>query len=481
MTNSQLAVRIGSQRPAFLSLPAERLGSAGSEAVELAAMAGLDLDDWQAWLLAESMQQNATGRWSAFEVALLVARQNGKGGWLEARQLAGLFLNGEQLAVHTAHEFKTCFEHFLRIVALIENTPDLDARVQRIRRGAGEQSIELRTGERLRFLARSAGSGRGMSGDTVYLDEAFALTPQIMGALLPTLSAVPNPQLVYTSSHPSFSQRVLWELVQRGRRGDSPRLLYADWGNPAGVQAHDREAWYRANPALGIRIDEQFVIAEMEAMRAFPDEFLRERLGVLLDSDASGAISLGAWNACVDAESSAPAGFPALAIGPGMEWAALGFAGLRADGRCHLEVVRHGKGTQWIVEAALNACADTNQPLIVDPKSPTAGLVDRLRSAGVVLREVSGSEFVTACAALQDEANNGTIRHLGQPALTEAITGADIRPVGEAWAFSARASNADITPLLAVTLAAVGARSPQHTSSAGGFVDLNDVFSDDDD
>ena len=443
-------------------------------------MAGLDLDEWQQMLLLESLQQNDAGLWSAFEVALLVPRQNGKGSWLEARQLAGLFLNGEQLAVHTAHEFKTCFEHFLRIVSLIENTPDLDARVQRIRRGAGEQSIELRSGERLRFLARTSGSGRGMSGDTVYLDEAFALTPQIMGALLPTLSAVPNPQLVYTSSHPSFSQRVLWELVQRGRSGESPRLLYADWGNPVGTQAHDRDAWYRANPALGIRIDEEFVIAEMEAMRAFPDEFLRERLGVLLEMDAAGVIPLGTWNANVDPASSATVGCPALSVGPGSEWAALGFAGLRTDGLMHVEVVRHGKGTQWVVEAALNATRDTGSPLIVDPRSPTGGLLDRLRAAGVPLREIAAAEFVAACAALQDGANSSTIRHLGQPSLTEAITGADIRSVGEAWAFSARASTADITPLLAVTLAAIGART-SGASGAGGFVDMNDLFPDDDD
>jgi hypothetical protein len=138
-----LDVRIGCQRPAFLNLPGERHASVGQEAIDLAALAGLRLDEWQQWLLLESLQTQRDGRWSAFEVAALVPRQNGKGGFLEARQLYGLFLGGEQLAVHTAHEFKTCFEHFLRMVALVENTPELDRRVARIRRGAGEQSIEL--------------------------------------------------------------------------------------------------------------------------------------------------------------------------------------------------------------------------------------------------------------------------------------------------------------------------------------------------
>lgn len=468
--SSRPSGKLGSQKPAWVNLPADRHGSAGPEAIELASLAGLQLDKWQSWLLTEMLQQDKGGRWSAFEVAVLVPRQNGKGGLLEARQLAGLFLNGEQLQVHTAHEFKTCFEHFLRIVSLVENTPELDAKVQRIRRGAGEQAIELKTGERLRFLARTSASGRGMSGDTVYLDEAFALTPEIMGALLPTLSAVPNPQVVYTSSHPKFEQRVLWELVQRGRQGGSPRLLYADWGNEPGVDATCHTAIARANPAFGIRITPEFVAAEREAMRSFPEEFLRERLGVLLEVELSAVIPLDVWRSCIDEGSMPAAGVPALSIGPGMRWAALGFAGRRDDGRLHVELVRHGRGTDWVVEAAKNATADTGHPLMVDPKSPTAGFVDRLRSAGVPVVEVSQADFVQGCAALQADALSGVLRHLGQPMLFEAVSGAEIRSVGETWAFSARQSTVDITPLLAVTLAAIGARTAESHGDKPFFV-----------
>jgi hypothetical protein len=41
------------------------------------------------------------GKWAAFEAGLEVARQNGKGGVYEARELAGLFLLGERLLVHS--------------------------------------------------------------------------------------------------------------------------------------------------------------------------------------------------------------------------------------------------------------------------------------------------------------------------------------------------------------------------------------------
>jgi phage terminase large subunit-like protein len=478
LTNSHPSERTGSQQPAFLTLPADRQGSQGEEAIELAELAGLHLDEWQQWLLTEMLQVNSRGRWAAYEACIVLPRQNGKGSLLEARQLWGLFLGGEMLAVHTAHEFKTAYEHFLRIRSLVENTPALAEKVERIRTGAGDQAIELKNGARLRFIARSSGSGRGLTGDTIYLDEAFALTPEIMGALLPTLSAVPNPQLVYTSSAPRFSQKVLFELVQRGRSHTSEQLLYAEWGNEQGVQASDKEAWYRANPALGIRILEHSVQAELEAMRAFPEEFLRERLGVVLESDAAGVIPLNVWRELADPASSAPTGVPALAVGPGMAWSALGFAGRRPDGSVHVEVVRHSTGTAWLIDSCRRAYADTGHPIILDAKSPSGGVVQALTDAGVPVQEVSPAQFVRACASLQEAALNGRIHHLDQPALNEAITGADIRPVGEAWAFSARASSTDITPLLAVTLAASGL-ADQATTTEAGFTDLSDFLDDD--
>jgi hypothetical protein len=62
----------------------------------------------------------ADGKWSAFEVGLVVSRQNGKGGILEARELLGLFELGERLIVHSAHQFDTSMEAFLRMEQLLE-------------------------------------------------------------------------------------------------------------------------------------------------------------------------------------------------------------------------------------------------------------------------------------------------------------------------------------------------------------------------
>jgi hypothetical protein len=96
----------GHQRPRIFTVPGTALSSAGQEAVELAARAGLKLDPWQQHVLDQGMGERADGNWAAPEVAVNVPRQNGKGGIIEARELWGLFVGGEQLILHSAHEFK---------------------------------------------------------------------------------------------------------------------------------------------------------------------------------------------------------------------------------------------------------------------------------------------------------------------------------------------------------------------------------------
>lgn len=465
--SSTVDARIGSQEPRVSLLP-NATGSAGPEAVELAALAGLHLDPWQQWCLDAALGEDEDHQWAAFEVAILVGRQNGKGSILEARQLAGLFLLNERLQVHTAHEFKTCFEHFLRMVSLIESTPELDKRVARIRRGAGEQAIELKTGERLRFLARSSGSGRGMSGDCVYLDEAFALTPHMMGALLPTLSARPNPQVWYTSSAPMATSEVLHHVVDRGRKGGDGRLFYAEWGNELPVDLEDVDAWYRANPAMGIRIDEEFVRAELEALRSMPSEFERERLGIpeLPSVDLRPAkLPAKEW---ANTATGQPPDVDVGDITIGWEvtrdgtWASIGigFGDIRTP---YVELVEHRQGTGWL-PARLVQLVQKWQPLAVGcinaggSAAQVGSVLAAFREASIaddLLTLVSMTQYRAACGGMYSDVMEGRLhRFNAQGPLDTAVETAVERSYGpDSWLFESRSTSTPISPLVAVTIA----------------------------
>ena len=457
---------LGVQRPVHQHRPVGVETSVGRDAVELAALAGLVLDDWQAWFLTESLRRDRRGRWEVFEAGLIVPRQNGKGALLEARQLFGLFWLEEPLQVHTAHEFKTAYEHFLRVSQLIEGCPDLDRKVLRVRRGAGEQAVELKNGCRLRFVARSTGSGRGFTGDAVYLDEAFALTSAMMGALLPTMSAVPNPQVWYTSSAPRTSSEVLHGLRRRGREGDGARLLYAEWGLDEDAALEDVDGWYRANPAMGIRIDEEFVQAELAAMRLMPAEFGRERLGIAepLEHDV---VVVANWDALADRQSKIESHHCiALDVSPDRQWASFGAAGRRGDGRLHVEAWETRPGTAWVLDVAVGSWNLLHLPVRIQTGSPAGSFIAPLRERGVEVVEMSPMDHAQAVGQFLDACANDQLRHLGATSLNTAVSGATVRHSGDADVWGRRGSRTNITPLVAVTLALGGVpAAPQRRSA----------------
>jgi phage terminase large subunit-like protein len=427
------------------------LRSLGEDAVDLAGLAGLHLDDWQADVLEGALGRSAGGNWSAFEVGLIVPRQNGKGSVLEARELHALFREPDsRLILHSAHEFKTAKEAFRRIVSLVENTPLLKAQVDHVRYTTGEEGIETKDGSRLKFVARSSGSGRGFSGDLIILDEAYNLSLDMMAALLPTMSARPNPQIWYTSSAPLpvASSDVLRKLCKRGRAGGSQSLVYSEWCAAHSDAVDDRGAWARANPALGIRITEEFISRELEALG--PEDFARERLGVWSDLEqGGGVIDVDRWSDRLDAESKL-SGQPsfALDVSPDRAWSSIGVAGGR-----HVELVDRRPGTAWLAERAVEVQEKWGGQFAVAKGSPAWSLKDELEAAGVKLLPIVTEEHAQACGDFYDAVMEGHLWHIGQPELDAAVAGADRRYYGDAWLWSRLRSSVDISPLVAVTLA----------------------------
>lgn len=468
----------GNQQPTYRSVPPYST-SAGREAVELAAHAGLKLDPWQQAVLEDGLGESPDGRWTSFEVACVLSRQNGKSAIFEARELAGLFLFGEKLIIHTAHEVKTSQEAFRRVTDLIRNTPDLMRRVKAIRLANGEQGVELKTGQRLRFLARSHGSGRGFSGDCVILDEAMLLGDNSMAALLPTMSAKPNPQLWYGASagvgEPSVQ---LARVRKRGLSGVDKSLAYLEWsadlhntGCTRDCNYHDDiddpATWAKANPGLGYRITNEYIERERRALpRAV---FARERLGVGdYPEDVSDAwliIPSFTWQGLADKRPYAPGDLAPVAMAIDVQHdrsaSSIAIAGGRPDGRTQVELADHRAGTGWVA-ARVAELQDRwrIETVTVDPGSPAGALIADLEANGVQVSPVTTREFCQACGAFYDAVFNNRLTHLDEPELNAAVASVSKRPLADAWAWERRNATS-VAPLVAASLAyhAVAAHS----------------------
>lgn len=453
---------LGEQRPRLESLPPADDWQQGEDAVELARDAGLVLDDWQQYVLLMALAMRGQ-RWAAFEVCLIVSRQNGKGSVIEALELAALFLFEDvQLILHSAHKFDTAADAFRRVLWLIEQNPDFNREVAKVIRSHGSESIELKNGKRLRFIARSSGAGRGFAADLVILDEAFNISEDAMASMLPTLSTRPNPQVWYTSTAGEPTSVQLGRVRERGLAGDDPSLGFMEWSvDPDSYDPADPAAWAQANPGLGIRITPEYV--DLERGGLTPDAFARERLGVgQYPTDLANAwlvIPRQSWIDLLDpgSEVAGKACFAADATWHGSH-AAIGVAGRRDDGRLHVEVADHQEGTAWLVPR-LAELVRRHKPsaVVIDPASQAGSLIVPLEAAGVTVTQPTTREVAQACGQFYEAAVDArSLRHRGDAELMAALGGAVSRPLADAWAWDRKTAAVDLSPLVACTLAAWG-------------------------
>lgn len=463
---------VGSRSPTIHLAP-PRVSTSGPEIVDLAAQAGLVLDPWQRDVLCDAMGEREDGNWAAFEAAVIVGRQNGKSAIFEARMLAGLFLLDEELIIYSAHEFKTAQEIFRRMEELVTGHYDFRRRVKAVSRSKGDEGIELTTRQRLRFVARSTGSGRGFSGDCNIWDECQILGEAPVDALMPTMSARRNPQLWYGGSAPDKDLAPCEQISRVRRRAldGAESLAYAEWSAELcsaqcgeGCKEHDDPAdprvWAKTNPGLGIRIDRERIEREHDSMSA--KGFARERLSVgnyvTETEDQWAVISHDAWSAIEDALSEA-AGAIMFAVDttPERNWSSIATAGARPDGLTHGELIDHRPGTGWLVERAVQLDGKW-KPLgwVIDPAGPAGSLIPEFGRAGLNVLTLTAREAAQACgqfydAVVEREGNVSTLRCMPHPALNAALAGAQKRRLADAWAWDRKATSVDISPLVALT------------------------------
>lgn len=469
---------VGSQWPRYFVAPAWT-STAGDDAIALAASCGIHLLPWQQLVLRNALGERPSGKWCSFEVGLVLPRQNGKNVIIVARQLAGLFLFGEELQVHTAHKFKTSRSAHRDLVKAIESNPRLLERVKAMPTSTENMNVELKNGNRIDFLARQGGQGRGLSGDTVYLDEAFQLPTDVVGDLLPTLSARPAPQVWYTSSAGMDHSEVLENL--RGRALEAPEkerlFTYMEWS--ADIDRYDREgveAVIQSNPSLGYFQDWEWISGtELRAMDE--EKYNRERLGVWADQSGAAVIGADVWKRS-EVTGDDLAGIAvvkrslAIEVTPDRDMAVVAGAAELEDGRVLVEILDQAAGVAWMAAT----CKDRYKRskawagVVYDSYSGAAAVVPHLIAAGVPTTAATTRDLTTGTAdfydrLVQKDPDTGTwdphILHNkdGSGFLDDAAYTARRRLVGTsktAWTWAPGTTDVSLAPLRAVTLAVKG-------------------------
>ena len=146
-------------------------------------------------------------------------------------------------------------------------------------------------------------------------------------------------------------------------------------------------------------------------------------------------------------------------------------AAFAPDGRIFVDLVDHRDGTSWVPQAIKDLRERASVRLVgIDEGAPAGSLIEALRREGRVRHHpVTLRKYAAACGRFFDLATGDEARlfHSGEPQLQAAIEAArKTRRSETAWTWSRKDSIADISPLVAVTVAASLLGSPPETAAA---------------
>lgn len=452
------------------------LTSAGGEVIDLMSDLGRPLDPWQAWIVEHGLGQvkDEESRdliMAADTCGCWVPRQNGKGDIIMALEIGWLFLFGVPLIGHSAHLYSTAAEGFVRIRNLIEdNTAILGSAIKHIWSTNGKQGIELTAKynrARLLFAAREGGQGLGFSFPKLILDEAQLLDGDLMQTLLPTMSAMWDPQIWFFGTPPRKNSAWIYKIKEDGE-GCAPRTAWFDYGieyiDPTTDADHFRqvvgsdETNRRTNPSMGVRRGNRTGVrqsaAESELRKlGVTMRFAMERNGMWLPKareQGDNAIDPRLWSSLAAGKAEVPGDIViALHVNARRSHGTIMWAG-KINGLWRIGIADHRAGrVDWMIPRAVEL-KQKYGPVAFTIDARGEGIVKQLDAEGIKLskdkdRPKRGDlilptmdDVATAFSMLVDAANANQIQHHNEPPLNAAVS-VPPRPLGGGATFDHKA------------------------------------------
>lgn len=481
-------------RTSWLSCPPPRFGTPrrperetlGPAVAAVARRLNLELMPWQQHVVDVAFEIDpATGRLAYREIVLTVPRRSGKSALLLAvlihrmiamgsGQVAAFTMqNGLQARMRLRREWKPLLESSAALKDVFD--PSMFS---------GAEALIFRNGSRLEVVAGTSSSGHGATLDLAVVDEAFDQPDdRLEQAFRPAIRTQPNAQLWWVSTAGSPTDLWFRGKVEAARAGaDNPTgTAIFEWSAAEDASPADPAVWWGCMPALGyVRangsgLTEADIAEEWRAMTAggSEDGFRRAYLNQWVGYANESAIDPIAWQGLLD-----PASLPldpltfAVDVTPDRERASIAVGARRKDGLIHVETVAAQSGTGWVADSVKRLTSSWRcGPLRVLSKEPLGLELDRV---GVDVRYVTPGDYAQACAGLYDLVQHAGLRWNGEPDLARrlsvAVAAGRKKAQGEAFTW-ARKDATDISPLVAVTLAAHGVAA-QDLNRPGRFMTL---------
>ena len=408
---------------------------------------------------------------------LLVARQNGKSTFLQVLALFFLYVRGVQLVIGTAQNLDIAEEVWQGAVDIARDVPELNDEIEHVNMTNGKKALILKGRERYKVQAANRRGGRGLSGDLVMLDELRehqnwqawgAVTKTTMARVLAQVWAASNAgdaasvvlaflrYLAHAALGNPDGLKAPTEDIDDDRALEDESMGIFEWSAPPGCDLDDRGGWAAANPSLGYTITERAIAS---ARRTDPEKVFRVEVLCQWVADLDTAVIPGGlWEALTDPDSEAAklGGF-GFDVAPDGVSASICAAGRRADDLVHVEVIQNDPGTDWCLDRLVALATKWQVPIVLDKRSPAGAFIEDLEEEGVTVVALNTDQYAHACQAFVTEVLGLRVRHQGWPSLAAAVLAAKKRNIGDGgWGWGRKKTSADISSLVAATLAVQG-------------------------
>lgn len=435
--------------PKFATRRRPERATFGGRLAKIASMLGQPFMPWQQFVADVGGEIDPdTGLPAYREVIVTIPRQSGKTTLFLSWQIDRCLNWGRpQRSVFTAQTGKDARDKWIDELFPLIRHSQLAPLVKQINQGMGNESITWKTGSGIRLASTSATSGHSKTLDQAVLDEIWHdVDDRREQGLRPAMITRPDAQLLVCSTAGTAASTVYNRKVASGRSSvlsdQGHGVAYFEWSAPDGWEPADEESWWTFMPALGHTIGPEAIRAEQTAME--PSEFKRA-YGNIPTAGVGAIIPHEVWQ-----QRCSPSVRPEGSLHFGLDVAEdRGSAAIAAFGGGTFELVDHRQGIAWVVERANQLTRKYGGTVSLDFGGPAGVLADSLESCN----PMKGGEVVRACGAMYDAIVNGDVMFRSDPALNAAVEGASKKSVGDQWVWSRKASAADVTPLMAATLA----------------------------
>ena len=393
-----------------------------------------------------------TGRPYYREVVVTIPRQGGKTTVTLGFELQRCLGWGKrQMVAYTAQDGFAARKKLLdEQVPMLESSALWKA-VRRVKRSNGDEGIVFTNGSQVTILGSSPSAGHGRSFDLAVIDEAMNDTDERREqSLRPTMITKPDAQLLVVSTAGTEASLYLKRKVAVGREAahadKGSGIAYFEWSAPDDMDPDDPATWWSCHPALGHTISEEVIAHERATMT--DGEFRRAYLNQWTETDER-IIPVDVWD-LVCAPDVAPSGEVMFGLEVNEQRSSASIVAVSKTGEA--EVIEQRDGVGWVLDWVKEKPSRARSSWAVDgaKSAPVASLVPDLTE--LVDRVVPVKEVAAACGSFYDAVAERTVSIRRHPALDAAVAGAQRKLVADGWMFSRR-SPADVSPLLAVTIA----------------------------